>query len=313
MKNYSMGMPSMREMQNEKKKWYLDKPEDSLIKLLQNRHGIFYNLLGGDNWDDDDDFFDGDFEGPCPCCGSVSDTLSLYSIEQTKSEFNSDNLSAQQMFDDNLKNILAKIETADVNECHENLGTPLHWATWQHNNIPGTLEIIQKLIQYGANVNALNRFGKTPLYDICDNNCKGVSTEHYQKSDIDVVKLLIDSGTNVNLGNPLLAAADRDNVELVKYLISLGADVNQKDSRGNSPLSKAIKSYKQYSEYHMNKYNAIVKTLVEAGADLYNINEYGRDAYNLANNNKEISEYLEGLKEKHTFVKWLKVVSKIKN
>lgn len=276
---------SMRDFHNEQKKWFLDKPEDTLAKLLNNRHGIFYTLMNGDRYDDDFDGFNDlnfyDFDGPCPCCGCDCHTKQNKGSKETLP-------SAKEMLENNLKNILTAIENgADVNQKLENTGTPLHWTTWQHNSIPGTLEIIQKLIQHGANVNALNSRGQTPLNGICEN---------YKKSDVNVVKILVDAGCDVNTGNPLVTAADRDNVELVKYLISVGADVNQKDSRGNNSLSKAIKG-KNYGSY-LDKYNAIVKVLVEAGADLTATNEYGRDAYYLANSckNKEIIEYLESKK-----------------
>ena len=266
---------------NEQKKWFIDKPEDTLAKLLDNRHGIFYTLMDGDRYDDFGDF-GYDFDGPCPCCGCECHTT------QNKENKESSLPSAKEMLENNLKNILTAIENgADVNQVLENRGTPLHWATWQHNNIPGTLEIIQKLIQHGADVNALNgRWGQTPLNGICDS---------YQKSDVNVAKILVDAGCDVNIGNPLVTAADRENVELVKYLIAMGADVNQKDSRGNTPLSKAIKSPKNYYKDYMEKYNAIVKVLVEAGADLTAKNEYGMDAYYLVkvSKNKEIQEYFE--------------------
>lgn len=273
---------SMKDFNNEVKKWFIDKPEDTLAKLLNNRHGIFYTLMGGsdryDNYLEFDEF--NDFDGPCPCCGCDC---------HTKENKGSNSLpSSKEMLENNLKNILAAIENgADVNQPIENTGTPLHWTTWQHNSIPGTLEIIQKLIQYGANVNALNNWGQTPLNGICDN---------YKNSDVNVAKILVEAGCDVNIGNPLVTAANYDNVELVKYLISVGADLNQKDSRGNTPLSKAIKG-KNYSSY-LDKYNEIVKVLVEAGADLTITNQYGRDAYYLAKSvkNKEIIEYLESKK-----------------
>ena len=62
----------------------------------------------------------------------------------------------------------------------------------------------------------------------------------------------------------------------------------------------------------MDKYNANAIALIDAGADLTLPNEYGRAAYNLANinKNKTIVDYIDSIKEKHTFVKWLKVVTK---
>ena len=75
--------------------------------------------------------------------------------------------STQEMLDNNLKNILETINQSNANEELENTGTPLHWVAWQHCNIPGSLEIAKKLIECGADVNAINRFGQTPLSKLC--------------------------------------------------------------------------------------------------------------------------------------------------
>lgn len=278
---------SIKRMLDEKKKWYLDKPEDNLFKLLKNRHGIFFDLMVEENELSGGLFGFDDF-GTCPYCGN-------------KEEDNDEFPSAKQMLENNLKNILTAIENgADVNDRSDSNTTILHRATCQVG-IPNNLDIIKKLIQYGADVNALNDFGKTPLYFIAD------SLKH---SDIETAKLLIEAGTDSNKGNPLLGAADRLNLDMVKYLISVGADVNQRDLKGNAPLAKAIKNEKHYSNDYMSRYNSIAKLLIDSGADLNTKFEYG-NAYQLAKYNKEISDYLEGLKEKHTFNDWLKKLNNV--
>jgi ankyrin repeat protein len=285
---------SQKEYINEIKQWYEDKPNDTLQKLLNNRHGIFYRFLDKDafNYDDEDEY---DFDAPCPCCGSEQEPT---------------NFSVKQMFEDNLQNILNTINTTNTNESIENTGTPLHWVAWQYSNMPGCLEIANALIQCGANVNAINKFGQTPLSKLCDN-----ASNRNKFNDMDLVNVLMSAGADINLGNALYEAADRDHTELVEYLISKGADVNQTDNKGNTPLSKAIKNPKNYSKAYMDKYNANAIALIDAGTDLTLPNEYGRAAYNLAkiNKNMTIVDYIDSIKEKHTFVKWLNVVSKIKN
>jgi len=286
---------SHKEYINEIKQWFEDKPNHNLTKLLNNRHGIYYEFLdqGHDDFGYDIFLDDHDFNGPCPYCGSEPETES--------------NLSIKQMFDDNLKNILNKINTTNANEPIENTGTPLHWVAWQYSNIPGCLEIANKLIECGANVNAVNKFGQTPLSKLCD-----TASDRNKFSDMDLVKVLLNAGADINLGNALYEAADRDNTELVNFLISKGADVNQKDNKGNTPLSQAIQNPKNYYKDYMTKYNANAIALIDAGADLTLPNEYGRAAYDLAktNKNKTIVKYIDSLKEKHTFVKWLNVLNK---
>jgi len=278
---------SQKEYINEIKQWYEDKPNDTLQKLLNNRHGIFYTFLEDQGHDD----FGYDFDGTCPCCGSEPETTTNFSVKQ--------------MFDDNLQNILNTINTTNANESIENTGTPLHWVAWQYSNMSGCLEIANKLIQCGADVNAINKFGQTPLSILCD-----TASDRNKFNDMDLVKVLLKASADINLGNALYEAADRDNTELVNFLISKGADVNQTDNKGNTPLSKAIKNPKNYSKVYMDKYNANAIALIDAGADLTLPNEYGRAAYDLANTNKNktIVEYIDSKKEKHTFIKWLNVL-----
>ena len=83
---------------------------------------------------------------------------------------------------------------ADVNAKDRNGWTPLHWAAW------GEKEIIELLISAGAEVNVKNKSGFTPLHYAAGNSQK------------DTVELLIAKGTNVNA----------------------------KDNRGTTPLDRSI-------------------------------------------------------------------------
>ncbi|RJR12602.1 ankyrin repeat domain-containing protein [Candidatus Parcubacteria bacterium] len=87
-------------------------------------------------------------------------------------------------------------------------------------------EIVKLFIENGADVNAKNPSGWTPL--------------HFAK-DIDIAILLIEKGADVNaktLGNvsPLHESAFRCNKEISQLLIEKGADVNAKDESGSTPL-----------------------------------------------------------------------------
>lgn len=121
------------------------------------------------------------------------------------------------------------------------------------------------LIQNGANVNQANAFGKTPLFYAIEFN------------RLDIIKLLLDNGVNVNqkyinnneklalsanIGsntpyfitfcalehtskNVLMHAAAYGNVEILKLLISKGANFNAVDDLGFNALDFALSAGKK--------------------------------------------------------------------
>ncbi len=121
------------------------------------------------------------------------------------------------------------------------------------------LEKVGKLLDCGADVNAVDDFfwGCTPLHHACESG------------DKDLVKLLISKGADVNARSakggglyvtPLHAAAFCQFRKICKILLKAGADVNAKDENGSTPLHYAVALATVL-------YDNPIKILMQYGAD----------------------------------------------
>ena len=95
-----------------------------------------------------------------------------------------------------------------------------------------TADVVTKLIEAGANIEAKDQNQITPLM---------LAAEH---NTADVVTKLIVAGANIEAKNnqqrtPLLLAADHNTADVVSRLIEAGADVHAKDNFGDNALSRA--------------------------------------------------------------------------
>ena len=124
----------------------------------------------------------------------------------------------------------------DVNGVDTKKGfTPLHDAI--NNNKEGALEIMELLIEKGADVNGKDKDGFTPLHNIA----KDEKMKHREEK----IKLLVKNGADVNVRNkaggiPLLCAIGSKKINLIKALVENGADVNMKSLCGETPLDMAM-------------------------------------------------------------------------
>ena len=93
----------------------------------------------------------------------------------------------------------------------------------------GTAQEVQAAIAQGANVNAQDKDGKTPLIASTFN------------PDSMVMATLLKAGADVNArqkdgGTALMAAAVSNPPETIALLLKSGANVNDQDNDGGSPL-----------------------------------------------------------------------------
>jgi truncated hemoglobin YjbI len=102
----------------------------------------------------------------------------------------------------------------------------------------GSLEIVKLLLQLGADPNAPQQGGHPPLYCVgneCDVAAGG-----------EIVRALAQAGANVNTQSgvkrcsALHMAARRGNVPVAEALLQCGANIEARDSMGDSPLRRAV-------------------------------------------------------------------------
>ena len=110
----------------------------------------------------------------------------------------------------------------------------------------------------------------------------GRNNLHYAalKNDLARVRQLIASGINVNAldddgFSPLHFAVQENHKDMVRTLLDYGATVDVKDRYGNTPLMRALDSC--YAAMAMDRPDpgAIIKMLLQAGADPNSENNYG--------------------------------------
>ena len=113
-----------------------------------------------------------------------------------------------------------------------------------------TVEMIKLLVKIGADIEEVDSQGRTPLIHAASN------FEH------EICEFLLESGAGVGTHNSAVLkgcihqAIDRGTVKWIKLLVKLGADIEELDSQGRTPLIHAASKVRQ----------EICEFLLESGA-----------------------------------------------
>lgn len=162
----------------------------------------------------------------------------------------------------------------------------------QYKNI----ELMQLLNKNGAkNFNATNQYNQTPLTISLDDFSATYMTNNETKhiicpSSVAFTKFLIDQGANVNQANqegatPLIKATQKNTIPFLQLLLDHGAHINTQDLQGNTALIEAVKR----------KSLMLVQFLINHSADTTIINKEGKTALQIAHelNLAQIENYIQ--------------------
>jgi len=172
------------------------------------------------------------------------------------------------------------------------------------------IQVIQKLIQEGANVNIRDGWNDTPLILACQENNKALAQLLIEKGANlnakghdgntpliiackekykELVQLLIEKGVNLNAHNEngetaLTIACQQNDEPIATLLIEKGANLNAHNSNGNTPLIIACQG----------GYTKLAQLLVAAGANVNTKDDDNRTAliWICLDHNKELAKLL---------------------
>lgn len=100
----------------------------------------------------------------------------------------------------------------------------------------------------------------------------------------------MDEETERKLAKPILVyAAEHGSVDVVKFLLEMGCDINAQDTFGNTALLCAVEN---------NRYELMKFLLRQPGIHVELCNFYGENIFSIAalNNDEQIVEYLKTIK-----------------
>lgn len=172
-----------------------------------------------------------------------------------------------------LKNKMSLARQALLIYLSEGLWFDTNRRAWDDGSIARREEVVRKLVEAGADVNAQSHYRGLLLNGAISHTPDFGQPAHTLTPAM--IKYLITAGANVNAAGrdgitPLMTAAVKGSDEITRMLIAAGANVNARDKEGKTALMHA-------PQYRNSKPEA-VKVLLTAGADVNVADNEGRTA-----------------------------------
>jgi len=196
------------------------------------------------------------------------------------------------------------------NRYDEHKLTPLHWAVNRSSNAKQDIGKIRLLLEAGANPNAPNDTGSTPIVDAvtdgrmdliellrkygasvrCESDCGSLIADAVLGRQLDLISFLVREGADINLISrdgftPLMLAAGNGVANAIPILLAHGAKVDLRDS--NHGLTA-------YLHAALVGDVAAARMLLEAGANANATDNDGKTAAMLATENGYRWDEFEG-------------------
>ncbi|KAH3732578.1 serine/threonineprotein kinase [Pelomyxa schiedti] len=159
---------------------------------------------------------------------------------------------AVQVSDEQIVSQLLRIPGINVRLQNLDMNTPLHYFCEKFRS-PKCDEVFAKFLEMGADVNAVNRFGETPLH-----------------------KLLLEAGADINTCNgngegPLHFAVRLNRDDLVSLLIMEGADIHGKGKDAKTPYEIAVAAKQTTIATRLHKVSELYTWLQSIDPDIFRL------------------------------------------
>ena len=146
-----------------------------------------------------------------------------------------------------------------VRERYKGFRTLLHDAC-----AAGDIQLVELLLDLGAGEMADDRRAQPPLYCV-GNQCSAPGASQVVRALLERTPADVNAAYGVKRCTALHMAARRGNTEVIRALLDAGADIEARDSKGETPLRRAVNCNKV----------AAAKLLLERGANPYSKSSEG--------------------------------------